>query len=86
MKSLHEGDFTGEELGKFLFLVRKVMREGKERGLELSKKQAKKLVLDHLGIVGREMRDEVNEELRMNKVVGDGLKTVNPKYHNDERA
>lgn len=71
---------TDKELGRIISLTRKILREAKSRGVEMSKRTAKRHALEAIGFVDSSIRVEVVEENRLAELFKDGAKTANPKY------
>lgn len=70
-------NLTNEELSTLIKLVKATMKESKRRGIEMSKTQARRLVLERLGWVSadREIESETTQSFQ------EGLKTADVRYN-----
>lgn len=69
-------ELTDYQIKQLILLTMKIQKMAKEKGIGMTKSQAKRHAIDHLGFVDRKFRDEVNSE----NAFKDYLKTADPKY------
>lgn len=75
-------ELTGEELGQLKGLTRIILRGAKKRGVEMSKRTAKKLARKHMGLVDTDDYNEIQKEFATQNTFLDGVKSALPKYRN----
>lgn len=70
----------GKELGRLIGLQRIILRGAKKRGIEMSKKMAKRLAVQHMGLVDADDFKEIQKEFGTQNAFMDGVKSALPKY------
>lgn len=75
-------DLKGKELGQLLGLQRIILRAAKKRGIEMSKKTAKRLAVRHMGLIDTDDFKEIQKEFGTQNTFMDGIKSALPKYRN----
>lgn len=76
-------ELTGKEIGQLKGLVRIIMRGAQKRGVEMSKKNAKRLAIKHMGLIDADDFKEIQKEFGTQNAFLDGVKSALPKYRNN---
>lgn len=74
---------TPKEIGQLMALQKKILWEAKRRGIEMSKKTAKKLAIEHFGFIDTEDYNDIQKEFGAQNTFIDGLKSALPKYRSN---
>lgn len=72
-------NLSDKELTQLILLVRKIRKEAKARGIEMSKRTARHHALEHLGWTGFENEIEILESASFR----DGQKTADPRFQKE---
>lgn len=76
-------DVKGKELGRLLGLQRMILRVAKKRGVQMSKKYAKRLAVAHMGLIDTDDFKEIEKEFGTQNKFTEGVKSALPKYRNN---
>ncbi len=75
-------ELNRKELSQVIVLTKKILREAKNRGLDMSKRKAHKLAVKHLGFVDKKDYEMLQKEKGTDNRFLEGVKTALPKYRN----
>ncbi len=80
MKKPHK--LTDKELSQLIVLQKKILKEARKQGIEMSKTKAKRLAVAHLGFVDAHDYEIMQRERGTQKTFVEGIRSAMPKYRN----
>ena len=73
-------ELTDQELSKLIALTKKILKAAKARNIVMSKRQARKHAIAHLGFVDFKDFEQEQREFGAERKFSDGIKSAMPRY------